>query len=82
MWTQTHVVMSVPAGIGLSTTFEQQDMPPPYKSRWLMFTEEEFSQYENMPDVVPLLEVPDGKLYYNRESACDSVPDTLRQSPS
>jgi hypothetical protein len=70
VWSQTYVLLAVPAGIGLTTTFEQQDMPPPYQSRWLMFTDAEMSQYEAMLDVVPLLDVPDGKIYYNRDSAC------------
>ena len=77
VWTRTYVLLAVPAGIGLTTTFEQQNMPPPYKSRWLLFTDEEISQYAGSLDVVPLLDVPDGKLYYNHESACPSVPDTI-----
>ncbi len=77
VWTRTYVLLAVPAGIGLTTTFEQQNMPPPYKSRWLLFTDEEISQYAGSLDVVPLLDMPDGKLYYNHESACPSVPDTI-----
>lgn len=70
LWTQTSIVMSMPAGIGLSTTFEQADMPPPYQSRWLMLTDEEFSQWADQLDVTPLMAVPFGQLYHNNASAC------------
>lgn len=70
LWTQTSIVMSMPTGIGLSTTFEQADMPPPYQARWLMLTDEEFAQWEDELDVEVLMIVPFGKLYRNNASAC------------
>jgi hypothetical protein len=70
LWTQTSIVMSMPAGIGLSSTFEQADMPPPYQSRWLMLTDEEFARWEDQLDVEVLMIVPFGKLYRNNASAC------------
>lgn len=70
MWTQTTTVLSVPDGIGLSTTFEQADMPPPYKSRWVMMTDEEFAQWADNLNFTVLMRVPFGALYRNNESAC------------
>lgn len=66
---ELQLVTAIPGGIGLS--FDFGDLTdPPFRSRYLLMHDDIYVLYASELSVLPLLDVPNGKLYLNLESAC------------
>jgi hypothetical protein len=66
---ELQLLTAIPGGIGLS--FDFGDLTgPPFRSRYLLLHDDIYARYASQLTVVPLLEVPQGKLYANAMSAC------------
>lgn len=68
----TSVLLAVDAGIGLSSPL---DLPVteknlPFKSRYLLLTDDDYERFAPYLNVRELMVVPDGKLYENLDASC------------
>lgn len=66
----TSVLLAVDGGIGLSSPLDQE-MSPPFRSRYLLFDEGDQERYGGELNLQPLLIVPDGVLYENLDVDCE-----------
>jgi hypothetical protein len=69
---QTGLLLSVPAGMGISL-LQGPEKPAAPRAAYLLLTEAD-AQHYGLADTPPLLVVPDGALYANPASGCGQAP--------
>ena len=67
----TQLVIAAEPGIGLTTWTPEFPLRPPYRSRYVLVTDDEADDLGLTDDYVPLLTVPSGRLYRNDTVPCE-----------
>jgi hypothetical protein len=68
----TSVMIGTPAGFGLSITeaFPDGTMPIPPQAAYVVLKTETYEKFADQLDLIPMMDVPDGRLYRNQAGSC------------
>ncbi len=65
------VLLAVPPGIGVSAILDEDSLQFPLKSRYLFLEDDFYQRYADKLHLEPLLPVPNGMLWLNKDAACE-----------